>query len=140
MKFGRRFGIDFGVARIGIAICDPDGLVATPLITLKNNENFFEEFAKLIVEYEITGLFIGKPKHLSGSDGTISVRVDEFAKKLEEDFHLPITFVDERLTSKAAVSSLKKMGLTTREIKGKVDQLAAVEILELGISLERKNG
>ena len=139
MSFGRRFGIDFGGARIGIAICDPDGIVATPLVTLPNNEKFLSEFRKLQDEYLATGIFLGKPQHLSGASSAIEKEVEEFAKKLSDETELPITWVDERLTSNAAALALRERGMSARESKGLIDQLAAVAILELGISLEKKN-
>ena len=137
MTFGRRFGIDFGASRIGIAICDPDGLVCTPLITLQNDANFFAEFAKLQDEYEAVGIFLGKPKQLSGKSGTIQEDIDSFASHLSSNSGLKITWVDERLTSSAATSTLRERGISAKASKGLIDQLAATSILELGIALEK---
>ena len=140
MKFGRRFGIDFGVARIGIAICDPEGLVATPLTTLANDNNFWIEFRKLQNEYNATGVYLGNPKQLSGKSGTIESIVSDFAERVAIEIGLPVTMVDERLSSKAAENKLHEMGISEKESRGLVDQIAAAGILELGISLEKKNG
>ena len=137
MSFGRRFGIDFGATRIGIAICDPDGMVATPLITLQNDASFFSEFKKLQDEYLATGIFLGRPKQLSGNAGTIQKELDIFAMELTEKSGLPITWVDERLTSSGATSALRERGMNSKESKGLVDQLAAAAILDLGIALEK---
>ena len=70
MAFGRRLGVDYGQARVGIAICDVDGLVATPLITLKNDKTLLSQLASIIEEHQIVGIYLGKPKHLSGVEGT----------------------------------------------------------------------
>ena len=137
MVFGRRFGIDYGAARIGIAICDADGLVATPVTTLKNDKDFFENFRQLQSEYSAVGIYLGRPKHLSGEIGTIQGDVDEFADKLVKEFNLPISWIDERLTSSGASLALRNRGLNSKTSKGLVDQLAAVSILELGIALEK---
>ena len=139
MSFGRRLGIDYGQARIGIAICDIDGMVSTPLTTLRNDGKLFSEISKIIDEYQPTGIYLGKPRHLSGVEGATVELVAAFAERLKESFDLPITYVDERLTSSHAEKLLKSSGKSTRELKGLLDQLAAVAILELGIQIEKRN-
>ena len=139
MSFGRRLGIDFGQARIGLAICDLDGLVATPLTTLKNDKSLFIKLGEVIEEYSIVGIYLGKPKHLSGVEGATVELVASFAERFAESFDIPITYVDERLTSGAAEKLLKNAGKNSRESRGLVDQLAAVAILELGIQIEKRN-
>ena len=139
MSFGRRLGIDFGQARIGLAICDLDGLVATPLTTLKNDNSLFIKLGEVIEEYSIVGIYLGKPKHLSGAEGATVELVASFAERFAESFDIPITYVDERLTSGAAEKLLKNAGKNSKESRGLVDQLAAVAILELGIQIEKRN-
>ncbi len=139
MSFGRRLGIDYGQARVGIAICDMDGLVATPLITLKNDKTLFAKLEELITEHNIVGVYLGKPKHLSGVEGATVELVSQFAQRFDESFSLPITYVDERLTSGGAEKLLKSAGKNTKESKGLIDQLAAVAILELGIQIEKRS-
>lgn len=139
MVFGRRLGIDYGQARVGIAICDLDGLVATPLVTLRNDNKLFANISALIDEHNISGVFLGKPKHLSGVEGATVELVAAFAQRFSESFDLPITYVDERLTSGGAEKLLKSAGKSAKESKGLIDQLAAVAILELGIQIEKRN-
>lgn len=139
MSFGRRLGIDYGQARVGIAICDMDGLVATPLITLKNDKTLFAKLDELINEHNIVGVYLGKPKHLSGVEGATVELVSQFAQRFDESFSLPIAYVDERLTSGGAEKLLKSAGKNSKESKGLIDQLAAVAILELGIQIEKRN-
>ena len=139
MVFGRRLGIDYGQARVGIAICDIDGLVATPLVTLRNDSKLLANLASIIDEHIITGFFLGKPKHLSGVEGATVELVSAFAQRLAESFDLPITYVDERLTSGGAEKLLKSAGKNARESKDLVDRLAAVAILDLGIQIEKRN-
>ena len=138
MSFGRRLGIDYGQARVGVAICDVDGMVATPLATLKNSPKLFAEISKLIEEYQPSGIYLGKPLHLSGVEGATVELVAAFAQRLSESFDIPITYVDERLTSGHAEKLLKVAGKNSRESKGLIDQLAAVAILELGIQIEKR--
>ena len=139
MSFGRRLGIDYGQARVGIAICDMDGLVATPLVTLKNDKTLFAKLDELINEHNIVGVYLGKPKHLSGVEGATVELVSQFAQRFDESFSLPITHVDERLTSGGAGKLLKSAGKSSKESKGLIDQLAAVAILELGIQIEKRS-
>ena len=82
---------------------------------------------------------IRKPKHLSGVEGATVELVASFAERFKESFGLPITYVDERLTSGAAEKLLKSVGKNSKESRGLVDQLAAVAILELGIQIEKRN-
>ena len=138
MAFGRRLGIDYGQARVGIAICDLDGLVATPLTTLRNDNKLFSNLGALIEEHNIQGIFLGKPKHLSGVEGATVELVSGFAQRFSESFDLPITYVDERLTSGGAENLLKSAGKSAKESRGLIDQLAAVAILELGIQIEKR--
>lgn len=139
MAFGRRLGIDYGQARIGIAICDVDGLIATPLITLRNDNKLFSNLNAIIEEHNIEGIFLGKPKHLSGVEGATVELVSAFAQRFSESFDLPISYVDERLTSGQAQKLLKSAGKTLKESRELIDQLAAVAILELGIQIEKRN-
>jgi len=138
MAFGRRLGVDYGQARVGIAICDVDGLVATPLITLKNDKTLLSQLASIVEEHQIVGIYLGKPKHLSGVEGATAELVTLFAQRFAESFEIPITYVDERLTSGAAEKLLKAAGKNSKESKGLIDQLAAVAILELGIQIEKR--
>jgi putative Holliday junction resolvase len=139
MSFGRRLGIDYGQVRVGLAICDNEGLVATPLTTLKNDKSLFSNLENIIAENNVVGIFLGKPKHLSGVEGATVELVSGFAQKCSETFELPITFVDERLTSGGAEKLLKAAGKNSKEQRFLVDQLAAVAILELGIQIEKRN-
>ena len=138
MTFGRRLGIDYGQARVGLAICDIDGLVATPLTTLKNDKKLFAELGKIIEEEQISGVFLGKPKHLSGVEGATAEMVASFAQRFLESFDIPIKYVDERMTSKSAEKSLRNRGKDSREMRGLIDQMAALSILELGIAIEKR--
>lgn len=138
MSFGRRLGIDYGQARVGIAISDSDGMVATALTTLKNDKTLLTKLGEIIHENQITGVYIGKPKHLSGVEGATVELVAAFTERFSESFDIPIKYVDERLTSGQAEKLLKLAGKNSKESRGLVDQLAAVAILELGIQIEKR--
>ncbi|MFM1758572.1 MAG: hypothetical protein RL193_1149 [Actinomycetota bacterium] len=139
MAFGRRLGIDYGQARIGIAICDADGMVATPLTTLKNDKTLFANLEEIITQHNIVGIYLGKPKHLSGVEGATVELVAAFAERISQSFELPITYVDERFTSGGAEKRLKESGKSAKESRGLIDQLAAMAILDLGIQIEKRH-
>ena len=136
MPFGRRLGIDYGDARVGIAICDVDGLVATPLTTLNNDYKLFSRLENLIEENQITGIYLGKPMHLNGVEGSTQESVAAFSQRLQESVAIPITYVDERMTTSFAERKLREMNKTARENKVLLDQLAAQAILQLGLEIE----
>ena len=137
MPFGRRLGVDFGQTRVGIALCDSDGLISTPLTTLKNDGKLFSNLSIIIEENQITGIYLGKPVHLSGVEGATVELVAAFAQRLQESFDLPITYVDERLTSKEAERILKAAGKNAIESRALIDQVSAQAILQLGIDIEK---
>lgn len=140
MSFGRRLGVDYGETRVGLAICDIDGLVATPLTTLRNDKTLFSRLEEIIAEHQIKGIYLGKPKQLSGVEGATVELVAAFAVRFSESFEIPITYVDERLTSAEAQRRLTESGKSSKETRGLVDQLAALSILELGLQVEKNRG
>lgn len=139
MRFGRRLGIDFGHVRVGIALCDDDGLVCTPLTTLKNDGTFFSKLSEIISEYEPVKVYVGKPKQLSGVEGTTAESVSNFIQRFEESFGVAVQLIDERLTSKSAEQKLRLAGKSAKESRGLIDQLAATAILELGVEMDKRD-
>lgn len=131
-------GVDVGNARVGLALCDPDGILATPLKTLrrdlkKNSDR--RVLRKLLVVNDVTEVFVGLPKTMSGGESPSTVMAREYAealvKELAEDGNpLPVWLVDERLTTVSAHRSLHEAGVSTRDFKTMVDQVAAVNILQ----------
>jgi putative Holliday junction resolvase len=76
MERGRRIAFDYGDARIGVAICDPDGILATPLPFLDaKHPKLIQHIGELVAEYEPLRIYLGEPKHLSGSDGAAVEKV-----------------------------------------------------------------
>lgn len=133
---GRRLGIDVGSVRIGIAICDPDGLIATPLVTLPV-QGAVKGVIELVGEYEIVECVVGLPKHLGGEEGTSAIMAREFGSALEQETSVPVTYIDERLSTKGSSRQLSQVGVSTREQKGIIDQLAAAAILQLHLDSTR---
>ena len=137
MERGRRIAFDYGDTRIGVAICDPDGILATPLPFLDSRHpKLMAQIAELIDEYQPISIYLGEPKHLSGESGASVEKVKSFALLLSEKFQIPIAFVDERLSTVDAARKLRESGKSTRESKNLIDSMAAVSILEGGLAHE----
>jgi putative holliday junction resolvase len=128
---GRLAGIDFGDVRVGIAITDPDRLLASPLETymrraLPEDARYFRE----LVENEgITGFVIGLPVYPSGQESQKSLEVRRFGAWLEKVTGRPIAYVDERYTTRQAETLLSTARLTRGKRKSRRDMLAAQIIL-----------
>lgn len=130
---------DYGDVRIGVAVCDPDAILATPLITLKNNdEHLWQQIEELIQEYEPIHIYVGAPKHLSGAAGAAMQKAEEFKELLSERTGITCSMIDERLSSVGAARQLKESGMNSRDSKAAIDQAAAVAILEHAIAIEKR--
>ncbi len=135
MKRGRRLAFDYGDVRIGVAISDPDAILASPLVVLKSSDReLLKKISDLIAEYEPVRIFVGLPVNMSGSESESSEKARRFAKEVEKIAKIPIVLVDERLSTVNAQSKAKVSGKSLRETKELIDALAAVEILESGMS------
>ena len=141
MKSGRRIAFDFGDVRIGVAVTDPSGILATPLNFLENSEaSLSANLTSLYDEYQPIYTAIGFPSHLSGGESQKSKSVSEFAAKVSEITENPIYFVDERLTTVSASRTLREAGLNSKTSKGEIDSMAAAAILESALNQERIQG
>ena len=124
-------GIDFGMARIGIAATDAMGILAYPVesIHLAQTEPL-ERIAQLVAQLGIHTLVLGFPLRLDGSQGTACEKVEAFGKKLAEKIpNLPLIYVDEFSTTVTAQEKLHQAGKKSKQFKPIIDQAAAVEIL-----------
>ena len=138
-RIGRRIAFDYGDVRIGVAVCDPDGILATPLTTLQSKDpQLKKQIAELIDEYEPTKFYVGQPKLLSGGDGTAVAKVLVFTEMLTLNFDIPVILVDERLSTVSATKQLRESGVNARDARSVIDAAAAVAILEQGLANERK--
>lgn len=137
---GRRIAFDYGEIRIGVAVCDPDGILASPYSVLQaRNPALMQELKKLLQEIEPIHIYIGLPKLMSGNDGQSVENAKAFGEKLGAITDLPITYVDERLSSVSALKKLQEAGKDAKSAKSLVDAMAAVTILENGLALEARD-
>ena len=139
MQRGRRMAFDYGDVRIGVAVCDPDAILATPVITLRNNdEHLWDQIEELIKEYEPIHVYVGSPRHLSGATSVSMQKAEEFQIGISERYGVTCSMIDERLSTVGAARQLKESGLSSRESKAAIDQAAAVAILEQAIAIEKR--
>ncbi|MBE5745831.1 MAG: Holliday junction resolvase RuvX [Clostridiales bacterium] len=125
-------GLDYGKARIGIALSDVMGFLATPFTTLKRT-NLTEDISflkKIILENSVKTVVIGLPLEMSGNKGSIAIETQEFAKLLSNEAEVEIVFVDERLSSIEAEEQLKLTIKSWEKRKQLLDQVAASIILQ----------
>ncbi len=138
-SIGRRIAFDYGDVRIGVAVCDPDGILATPLATLQSKDpQLKKQIAELIDEYEPAKIYVGQPKLLSGEDGSAVAKVLVFTEMLTSNFDISVVLVDERLSTVSAAKQLRESGVKAKEARSVIDAAAAVAILEQGLANERK--
>ena len=141
MQKGRRLAFDYGDVRIGVAVSDPDCILATPVVTLSTKrEDLWDHVFALLAEYEPVRVYIGRPVHLSGNASDSTLKAEMFAQEFREIFDVEVIMIDERLSTVSAQRSMREAGRTTRESKGTLDQAAAVTILEMALGVEKSMG
>ncbi|MGB6244718.1 Holliday junction resolvase RuvX [Gordonia sp. (in: high G+C Gram-positive bacteria)] len=130
---GRRIAIDVGSVRVGVAVCDPDGILATPVETVRRAKDGSDiaRIVEIIGEYEAVGVVIGLPRTLRGEEGPAVRAARGFGRQLAAELDdVPIEFADERLTTVTATAALRASGVKAINARAVVDQAAAVAILQ----------
>ena len=128
----RLLGIDPGKKNIGIAICDENKVVATPLKIIKKNkfQILLKEIQAIIKENDIKGIVIGNPINMDGSFGKASQSATVFAKNLSINITIPIVLWDERLSSEGSFKITRNLGTNVTDRVKKLDKNAAAFILQ----------
>ena len=130
----RVMGIDFGEARIGIALSDPTGLIATPKLVLaeKDKGRQITRVIELAREYDVQKIVVGIPFHLDGEEGVMATTAEKYAAKLERVSGLEVIRIDERLSSVEAERIMKMTRSKGRKkgLKQELDMVAAAVILQ----------
>jgi putative Holliday junction resolvase len=135
-KPGRRLGIDVGEVRVGVAISDPDGRLATPLATVSPD---VAEVARIVDDYEIVEVVVGLPVTLAGAESAAAALARAYAGRLEQVVApVPVTLADERMSTVLASRRLAEQGVRGRRRRQVVDQLAAAEILQGWLDTQRR--
>jgi putative Holliday junction resolvase len=125
-------GIDYGTVRIGLALSDPTGTLASPLAFLENKspQQVTTALSELIQTHQIAGLVIGLPRNMDGTYGPSAQKVRDFIEQIQKSFSLPITPIDERLTTAQASKQLSGIGMNQKQLRKKVDSSSACLILQ----------
>lgn len=137
---GTRIGIDVGKARVGVAKCDPDGLLATPVETVVRDENAVSRVLAIADDYSTLEFVIGLPMNLRGEETPSTADARAFATALASRTSAPVRMVDERLSTVTAHSALRASGRNQKNSRSIVDQVAAVVILQHAIDTEKRSG
>jgi putative Holliday junction resolvase len=138
MQRGRRIAFDYGDARIGVAASDQDSILVSPITTLtSSSRSLIKEIVEILEEINPIAIYVGKPTNLNGVDSTATSKVLNFVEDLKEITEIPITLVDERMSTVSASRSLREAGLDSKKSKSIIDMAAAVGILEFAITMEK---
>lgn len=137
---GVRLGIDVGRARVGVARCDPDGMLAVPVETVPRGEQSIERIVEISTEYELLEFVVGLPVNMRGDDTASTTDAREFAAALQRRSGVPVRLVDERLSTVTAHAALRSSGRSQKKSRSIVDQVAAVVLLQQAIDMEKSTG
>ncbi|MFS0893769.1 Holliday junction resolvase RuvX [Microbacterium sp. 179-I 3D3 NHS] len=137
---GVRLGIDVGRARVGVARCDPDGMLAVPVETVARGEHSLDRLVEIAAEHEPLEFVVGLPVNLRGTDTASTADAREFAAALQERSGIPVRLVDERLSTVTAHAALRSSGRSQKKSRSIVDQVAAVVLLQQAIDTEKSTG
>lgn len=140
MRSGVRLGVDVGKARVGIAVCDRDGLLATPVVTLARGETTVEEVRALLEEYSGIEVVVGLPLSMRGDDTASTEDARVLAGEIAASTGVTVRLVDERLSTVSAQRALHQSGRTVKSSRPVIDQVAAVIILQNALDFERSAG
>lgn len=143
MEKGRRLAIDVGTVRIGLAVCDPEGILSSPIPAIGRSEVLAETLqalCQLVEEYSAIEVYVGDPISLSGGHSASTKDARDFAAKLADLISVPVRLVDERLTTVTASAKLRSNGMDARQSRSLIDSSSAVEILEQALATIRASG
>jgi putative Holliday junction resolvase len=140
MRQGVRIALDWGDARIGVAACDADGVLAYPVTVVRSGQEEIADLIAIITEFEPIEVLVGLPRSLSGSEGPAARKARERAVRLAGAVRVPVRLVDERLTTVTASRRLSEGGKRAKEQRKLIDAAAAVTILEQALAFEQSQG
>jgi putative Holliday junction resolvase len=143
MRPGRRLAVDVGRVRIGLAICDAEGILASPLDAISRSHDVTSALAgiaDLIASHQIIEVYVGEPLSLNGAATESTNDARQVAIAISERVDVPVRMIDERLTTVTAAAKLRLAGHTAKSSKSIIDSASAVEILEIALSYEKSSG
>ena len=138
---GRLIGVDFGTVRIGLAVCDPERRIASPLDTWTRRGSVADAaaFRRLAQAEQAVGWVVGLAIHMNGEEGAKARECRAFGNWLTQQTGLPVAYQDERCTTAAAESYLLDVGMTNKRRKARRDRIAAQLILQSYLEAEAQS-
>lgn len=135
--------IDYGEKRIGLAISDSKGVIASPLDVLKITKNrgidiILEDILLVVEEYRVKSILVGKPQEFEKSYSKSTKKIESFAKKLSDLINIPVIFQDESYSTTQAQNMLLSLGQSTRSSRGKIDMISATLFLQEFLNSKQK--
>jgi putative Holliday junction resolvase len=141
VRAGVRLGVDVGSVRIGVARCDPGGLLASPLTVVQRGPGDLDSLASLVESEEPVEVVVGLPVSLSGRSGPAAEAARSFAADLAARIDpVPVRLADERFTTSTAHEVLRQGGKDSRARRQIVDAAAAAVLLQAALDTERGTG
>ena len=132
--------MDWGEKRFGIALSDPTRMIAQPLTTLTRRPKQrapVGAVAALVTEHDVSELIVGHPLDQHGNEGEAALAARAFATALQQRTGLPVHLVDERMSTAQALRGARAAGVTDRDSKHRIDQMAAVVLLQAWLDRQR---
>jgi len=131
--------IDYGEARTGFAVCDPEEIIASPLCVIgeKNFAKLIDKIAVIISENAVEGIVVGDPVNMNGTKGEKSAKCAKLAQKLREKTSVPVEMWDERLTTVSAIGIMNENNRRGNRRRETIDAVAAAVILEAYMAYRR---
>jgi len=129
----RALGLDLGAKRIGVAVSDSEGLLATPIEVIFRQKDARQDYlavVELVKEWEVNIVVVGMPYSLDGQEGPMAQKTLEEVKSLSDILPVSVVTYDERLTTVTAERSLREQGVSSKEGRKVIDQLAAAVLLQ----------
>jgi putative Holliday junction resolvase len=142
---GVRLGVDVGKARVGVARCDPDGMLAVPVETVPRDDRSIARLVDLVDEHDPLEVVVGLPLNMRGEDTPSTADARAFASELvgalaPREPAVTVRLVDERLSTVSAHTALRQSGRSQKGSRSIVDQVAAVVLLQHAIDSEKRTG
>jgi putative Holliday junction resolvase len=138
MRHGRRIALDPGSVRIGVAVCDRDGILASPHEPVPADSP--ELLDTLIADIDPIEILVGLPRGLDGKEGDAALKARTFARDLASSVGIPVRLVDERLSTVQAQRGFHAQGRSIRQSRGMIDSASAAVVLQHALDTERATG
>ena len=140
---GRVLALDWGTRRFGVALSDPSRLIAQPLTTLTRRPGRrppVREIVELIARHAVVLVVVGLPLDLEGEEGEAAGEARALGEAVQRRSGVPVAFLDERLSTAAALRSARQAGVRDRDSRERIDQMAAAAILQHWLDAQRATG